>query len=296
MVKSFVLALPLITTGVFIAWMIHIALIDKFPERNRWYRYIIASTIMIGVSTVIYMFLRQYVPILHDWAFQIMRIINILALNAIIYMISNYIMLLQTKKKLDLENEELRFVNLEARYKILLNQINPHFLFNSIGTAKSLIRKDPALADEYLVKLSSFLRLGFNNKPADALILKDELRLCDDYIDLQQIRFGEALQFEVHIDVPYLNFKVPYFSLLTLLENAVKHNTMTLETPLKIVVRNEHQLLTVSNNFQEKFLLETSGKTGLQNLAERYRLLFNEPITVRQTDDCFSVTIKLMPS
>jgi len=140
--QGIAVAVPLIITGVFISWMLHISLIDRFSEGREWYRYVIVSSIMIFLSTFVYLFLRQFVPILHGWTFQFMRVINILALNAIIYMISNYILLIQTKRKLDVENEELKFVNLEARHKLLLNQINPHFLFNSIGTAKALIKNN----------------------------------------------------------------------------------------------------------------------------------------------------------
>ena len=284
---------PLVTLAVFVTWLLHIALIRRFGERMQWQRFIIANLVMLTVSTFIYLFLRDLLPI-HSWVLQGMRVINIIAVNSIIYMISNYLLLIQTKKKLDIENEKLKFSNLEARYRLLHNQINPHFLFNSIGTAKSLIRKDPSLADEYLVKLSSFLRLGFDSRP-DTLVVKEELALCLDYIDLQQMRFGKALAFEAIIDPKYLNYCVPYFSMLTLVENAVKHNAMTEEDPLRIVINNQEDALTVKNNRNEKFLMEPSDKTGLVNLSERYRLLFNQPVLIISDAAFFSVTIKMIP-
>jgi sensor histidine kinase YesM len=288
----FWLVWPLVTVAVFITWLIHIQFIQRFPQRMKWRRLVIVSLIMVTISTIGYFLVKQYIPV-RGWPFQAMRVVNILSFNTMVYVISNYILLIRTKKKLDVENEQLKFANLEARYEVLHNQINPHFLFNSIGTAKSLIRKDPAIADEYLVKLSAFLRLGFDSK-FDTVTVKEELALCADYIDLQQMRFDDALQFGSAIEEKYLSFRIPYFSILTLVENAVKHNTMTEEEPLKITIRNEDALLIVENNIQKKFLLETSSKTGLHNLSERYRLLFNEPVKVEEDESTFRVTIKMI--
>ncbi|WP_343673360.1 histidine kinase [Chitinophaga sp.] len=211
-----------------------------------------------------------------------------------VYIISVVILLNRSKKKLDIENEQLKFANLQSRYEVLHNQLNPHFLFNSIGTAKALIRKDPAIADEYLVKLSSFLRLGLEKKRSDTITVKEELALCADYIALQQMRFDTALQFDAQIDEKFLNYYVPYFAILILVENAVKHNTMTEDEPLKISVTHHDTVLQVTNNIQPRFLLEASSKTGLQNLKERYRLLYNETVTVNNDGETFSVSIKMI--
>ncbi|KAI9428615.1 histidine kinase-domain-containing protein [Russula earlei] len=194
------------------------------------------------IFPLVIFFVFSLFPI-HGWKFHAIRILNILSINGIIYIISNYILLSQTKKKLDIENEQLKFANLEARFQVLQNQINPHFLFNSIGTAKSLIRKNPSIADEYLVKLSDFLRLGFNTQ-MDIITVKEELSLCEDYIALQKMRFGDALQFEVN--------------------NAVKHNSMTEEEPLRIIITDDtHDQLIIENKTRKKFLLETSSKKGI---------------------------------
>jgi len=284
---------PLVIFFVFVGWIIHIRMIIRFRKERKWYRFALASTIMIVASFIFYLFAQPFFP-LHGWKFHAIRILNILSINGIIYIISNYILLSQTKKKLDIENEQLKFANLEARFQVLQNQINPHFLFNSIGTAKSLIRKNPSIADEYLVKLSDFLRLGFNTK-MDIITVKEELSLCEDYIALQKMRFDNALQFEVNVREKYLSYHIPYFALLILVENAVKHNSMTEEEPLQIIITdNTHDQLIIENKIRKKFLLETSSKVGLHNLSERYRLLFNEPIRIEEGYDMFRVTIKMM--
>jgi two-component system LytT family sensor kinase len=282
--------MPGATFIIFLVWNCHILFIRFFPQLG-WQRLAIISCLGLIGSTFLY---QLVVPELEYpvWKLHVLRCINVLSINSIIYIVTNFILLEQSKKKLDVENEQLRFANLESRYQILQNQINPHFLFNSIGTAKALIRKDPSIADEYLVRLSNFLRIGFNNNP-DVVSVKEELALCADYISLQQMRFDDALQFEVLIDEKYKSYLIPNVSMLTLIENAVKHNLMSEEEPLHIIVTNQLDDLIIENNIRKNLLLEHTHKTGLHNLAERYRLLFNQPIVVEDDGQIFRTIIKM---
>ncbi len=280
--------LLLMSGNVLFTWALHLLLLRWLPKLG-WQRLVL--TIMIGLllslletqEAASMSLLRQY----------LVRSITLLSINIIVYMISNFILLSQTKKQLDTENQQLRFANLEAQHKALKSQLNPHFLFNSIGTAKALIRKEPKLADEYLVKLSAILRWSFDNK-RDTVTVREEMDFCRDYAELQQIRFGQALQFNTAVEEKYLDCMIPVFCLLTLLENAVKHNYMTEEDPLSIRFRNEGDLLIAENNVNKSFVLESSPGTGLQNLAERYRLLFDVPVTVEQDEKQFRVTVKMI--
>lgn len=284
--------LPLVMFIVFVVWCIHILFITFLPRIKKWQRLLIIISMGLIVSAIVFETLHLQLPY-ELWKVHIARSLNVISVNSIVFILSNFIMLIQTKKELDIENQELKFANLEARYQTLKNQINPHFLFNAIGTAKSLIRKSPAIADEYLVKLSGFLRLGFDNK-MDTISVAEELALCQDYIALQKMRFGNALQFEAHIEPKYFNDQVPYFALLSLVENAVKHNHMTEREPLIISIRNDMNELIVENNLQPKTLLTTSSKTGLSNLIERYRLLFGETVYIEQTTTHFIVSVKMI--
>lgn len=288
------LAFPGASVGIFITWLFHILLIGR--TRLHKTRFFISTFFMISITTITYFVSRRYNLniFISETSFFLYRVVNIIAVNSMIYIISVVILLSRTKKKLDIENEHLKFANLQSRYELLVNQLNPHFLFNAIGTAKALIRKDPAIADEYLVKLSSFLRLGLENKRFDTITVAEELALCKDYISLQQMRFGSALQFDAQIDKKFSDYYVPYFAILILVENAVKHNAMTEEEPLRISVTNNDTMLQVTNNIQPRFLLDASSKTGLQNLKERYRLLYNEPITIDNDGETFSVSIKMI--
>jgi two-component system LytT family sensor kinase len=224
------------SANVLFVWGLHLLLLRFFPAL-RWPRLAVATIVSFVIAAIETQAMKETIAFTGSRHF-LVRCITMLSINSIVYMIVNYILLNQTNQQLAVENGQLKFTNLEARYQILKNQVNPHFLFNSIGTAKALIRKDPKLADEYLVKLSTILRLGFENK-RDTITVKEELGFCRDYAALQQIRFGRALRFTTAVDEKYFNFVMPSFSLLTLLENAVKHNSMTEEYPLSICFRNE---------------------------------------------------------
>jgi two-component system, LytTR family, sensor kinase len=281
------------SVNVLFVWGLHLMLLKWFPAPG-WQRLALAAAVGFVIVAVESRAMNETAPLLQS-RFYLIRCINILSINGIVFMISNYILLSQTKKQLDKENDQLKFNNLEARFQVLKNQVNPHFLFNSIGTAKALIRKDPKLADEYLVKLSSILRLGFDHK-SDIVTVKEELGFCKDYAQLQQIRFGPSLRFDTAIEEKYLDYVVPCFSLLTLVENAVKHNAMTEEDPLLIGVRNEGDLLIAENNTRQAFVPEYAAGTGLQNLSERYRLLFDAPVKIETEAALFRVTLKMIPA
>lgn len=193
------------------------------------------------------------------------------------------------------ENSELRIKNLEAQQLQLRQQIQPHFLFNSLNTLKSLISSHPAEAEEYLVKLSSFLRYNLSSNTHDLILLKDELAICDDYLQIQKVRFKEALKYSIEIsDKNALNSNVPIFAIQLLIENAIKHNVLTMENPLQIEVTiTEKNEISVSNNLQIKTSPENSTQIGLKNLSERYQLLIKKNIQIIKTIDKFEVLLPL---
>ncbi len=124
--------------------------------------------------------------------------------------------------------------------------------------------------------------------------LKDELQLCNDYIDLQKIRFQEGLIYETDIEQSLLNDKIPFFALQSLLENALKHNSLDAAHPLKIRIEAKDEKVAVSNNIQEKFSLETNSQTGLNNLNERLKIHTGEPMIITKDKQFFKVQLKLI--
>jgi LytS/YehU family sensor histidine kinase len=204
-------------------------------------------------------------------------------------------MLLREKKAIiESENAQLKIKNIEATYNQLKQQIHPHFLFNSLNTLKTLIRKHPKEAEVYLKKLSDFLRASITLSNENLSKLSDELKFCNDYLELQKGRFGEALQYSIEIPEEVRSGYVPVFSVQHLLENAIKHNALTIENPLLIEVKYDNNRIIVLNNVQGKDHTEDTTGKGLANLAERYRILSGDEIIFKSDDNLFSVSLKIL--
>ncbi|MFL5765271.1 MAG: sensor histidine kinase [Bacteroidia bacterium] len=292
---SYFVMLPIFTMPILIAWFLNILfifLIDK-PWVLSYWRTLIICTLMFLVSGIVVMYVRPSVRV-SDAGITLIRIVNILSVNSIIYVLIDLILTKENKSKIELENANLRIVTLEAEFKSLKDQINPHFLFNALSTAKALVKQQPQLAEDYLIKLSDFLRASINNDHK-TVSLKDELQLCKDFVSLNQIRFGKALQAEYSMPANVSEAYIPYFAIVSLLENALKHNSLTPDAPLKISIAMQGNMLEVRNNKNVKFIMEAPSKTGLQNLNERYKLISGKEITIKETDNEFIVLIPILP-
>jgi sensor histidine kinase YesM len=194
------------------------------------------------------------------------------------------------------ENAELRMKSLRAQHEKLKNQLHPHFLFNSLTALKSLIRKDPELAENYLVKLSGFLRFSISHNEQNVVPLEEELKFSLYYLEMQKIRFRDALVYTVDIPGDQLtNASLPVFSLQLILENAIKHNKLTQELPLCIVIRYvAPDWLLVENTVHEKLSADPGSGIGLKNLSDRYRLLIEEDIKIESDSRFFRVYLKII--
>lgn len=222
-------------------------------------------------------------------------IIISLFVNTLIVIFHNYIILQDIKVSSDMENSLLKTANAEAANQLLRQQIHPHFLFNALNILKSLYKIDPVAAEEYLVCLSDFLRASVSNNNIKVVRLKDEVELCQGYLRMQKIRFGDALicSFSVPDEILESRF-VPSFSIQPLIENAIKHNELTEEQPLRIIIEQIGDRMKVSNTLRPKMTSEASSGSGLKNLSERYRILSDEEPLIEKDDTTFSVSIKLL--
>jgi len=209
------------------------------------------------------------------------HLILFLTIDTVILILQDLLVTREKKAAVELENQQL--------------QIPPHFLFNSLSTLKSLITVDPEMAEEYLIRLSEFLRSSLSSHSPNLIRLHDELQLCVNYLEMQKIRFGEALQFDVRIPEEWRNkYYLPTFSLQQLAENAIKHNILTSDSPLHITISGQGRTITVSNNWQKKEEVSQGPGVGLANLQERYRILSDSDIVVNAKDNVFSVSIKAL--
>lgn len=213
-----------------------------------------------------------------------------------IYLMQNFTLSQYEKNRIELQLLKLKSSNAETTNQLLKQQIQPHFLFNALNTLKSLIHKDPDTAEEYLINLSDFLRASFTHDDSGMSDIASELEICSNYMEMQKIRFGNGLNYQVNVALDKIpsNALVPVFALQPLIENAIKHNIVTNADPLNIRIEHIGDYIVVTNNLQRKKSIENSTGNGLSNLKERYRVVSGEEVIVEEKNDEFSVSIKIL--
>ena len=189
------------------------------------------------------------------------------------------------------ENERLMADNIRIRYEVLKNQVNPHFLFNTLNTLDGLIGIDNEKAHEYVQNLSQVFRYTIGNK--EIMHLDEELDFTESYARLMKIRYGDNLQIKYNIDDKYRNYYIIPVSLQLLVENAIKHNVVSSKHPLLITIETtSNESIRVTNTIQPKSDVEHGEGIGLANLIERYELLFHKEVIITKTN-IFCVEIPL---
>jgi LytS/YehU family sensor histidine kinase len=191
------------------------------------------------------------------------------------------------------KNRELSRANIMARFEVLKNQINPHFLFNSMNILSALIPREPNKAVRFTYQFSKLYRSLLQLREQQLINLEEELGFVDAFLDLQKIRFEEALKISIEVDTPK-KYNLPPFSLQLLIENAIKHNVISEKAPLHISIKKEDGSLLVSNSLNPRNAAEESTGTGLENLTLRYSLLGLEGPQVKRDEKLFCVSIPLI--
>jgi sensor histidine kinase YesM len=194
----------------------------------------------------------------------------------------------------EVEAEKLKKENLQSQLESLKRQVSPHFLFNSLNTLSSLMRKDVDQAELFLDELSKVYRYLLRNNEDMLIDLETELEFIGSYFHLLRTRFGDALKLIVHVEEAAKGLMLPPLTLQLLVENAVKHNIIEKAMPLIIEIKTAGKTLTVKNNLQRKTLKMPSEHVGLNNIAAKYKLLAASEIDIQETENVFAVRIPLL--
>ncbi len=202
----------------------------------------------------------------------------------------------QLKQSIE-EKEQLKRENIQSQLQGLRNQVNPHFLFNSLNTLIYLIPEDPDRAVKFVNKLSKTYRYILEIRDKKLVSLSEEFEFLKAYLFLIKERFGENLHVKVDIPDHFLDHQIVSLSLQILLENAIKHNIISTQKPLtiEVFVKND-QWLVVRNNLQKKKQVANSTGAGLQNIRNRYRFFSDREVEVIVTTQHFIVTLPLIPT
>ena len=181
-----------------------------------------------------------------------------------------------------------------AKFESLKNQIDPHFLFNSLNVLSSLIEENPENAQRFTTSLSKIYRYVLEQKDKELVSVEEELAFAKTYMNLLKMRFENSLFYELPETIVNPEAKVVPLSLQLLLENTVKHNVVSEQKPLHIRIFIEGDYLEVQNDYQKKEVLQSRQGVGLQNIVDRYGIITNRKVLIEQNEKTFTVKIPIL--
>ena len=207
-----------------------------------------------------------------------------------------YKLILSIIKKQENKVKEQKIIagTASAKFETLKNQIDPHFLFNSLNVLSSLIEENPENAQRFTTALSKVYRYVLEQKDKDLVPIEEELAFAKTYMNLLQMRFENSLTFEISIENINTEAKVVPLSLQLLLENAVKHNVISEQKPLHIKIYIENDVLVIQNNFQKKAVLQDGQGVGIQNIISRYHIITDRKVSIEQNENTFTVKLPIL--
>ncbi|MFT4018559.1 MAG: histidine kinase [Agriterribacter sp.] len=193
-----------------------------------------------------------------------------------------------------LEAEQLKKAQLQTQFDSLKEQVNPHFLFNSLNSLSSLIATNPDKAEAFVEEMSRVYRYLLRSNEEQLTTLQKEMDFIESYNMLLQTRFGSGFQPVLQIEEKKKEWLLPPMTLQLLIENAVKHNIVDPDTPLVVQLYTQDEKLVVRNNLQKKNKAVASNKVGLSNIISKYKLLNYPEVEIKETTTEFIVVLPLI--
>ena len=240
------------------------------------------KTINIHLATVFY----------KTWWFRLLLILMLAALLMAIYKYR----IVQKEKVFSLQSKANSLEKEKAlvMYESLKQQLNPHFLFNSLTSLGGLIASNPQHARQFLDRMSKIYRYILKSRDNETVPLTEEIKLAETYTQLQQTRFKEGLQVDIDLPEEYLHRKIAPVTFQNLIENAIKHNIVDISRPLVVHISIQDDHIVIQNNLQKKKFVETSNRQGLTNLQSLYHYLSGKPVIIIENEHFFIVKIPLI--
>lgn len=310
LVDDFIISFLLSTSLSYGGYLIE----DYFDQRISWIQYPVKRLVLECIYYLLYVFVISFTLIflysffvrqeftlnsvpwreLINWTKFPMRLSFIISF---IFISRSFLM---EWRKAAIEAEQLKTERFARQYQSLKDQLNPHFLFNSLNVLSNLVYESPDTSARFIRQLSRIYRYVLDVQQEELVPLDKELDFAENYLALQQMRFEEGLEYRIQVDTN-TSGALPPLSLQLLLENAIKHNVASRQQPLHIDIRLESGAegdeLVVANNLQPKTSLpEESTGIGLSNISKRYELLSERRIAVSDVDGMFSVRLPVLTS
>ncbi|HEX5172001.1 MAG TPA: histidine kinase [Cyclobacteriaceae bacterium] len=287
-------------------WQGNRYLMFRTRKRFTWFDKPIEKLILLVINNIFFTtpLTVAWLCLWYRWAgfekvnWEVILIVTLINVITVLFVIHIYETVFMVKEQ---ENEQLLNANLtsakaKAELEALKNQIDPHFMFNSLNSLSYLISTNPHKATQFTENLADIYRYILSQKDQTLVLLEDELNFTKKYIDLLELRFGKALTVRKHFNgTTEREYLIPPISAFVAMENAVKHNEISESTPLEIDLLVNDQVLTIKNKIQVKRSIKHSSKIGLKNMDDRFRIITGKGIKTRSENGYFNVNLPLMP-
>lgn len=287
-------------------WQGNRYLLFRTRSRFTWFDKPIEKLILLCVNNIFYTspLTIAWLCLWYQWAgfpavkwdtILVVTLVNVICVLFVTHVYETVFMMKEQQSE-QLKNAELSRAKAEAELSALKNQIDPHFMFNSLNTLSYLITNDTQKAFTFTENLADVYRYILTQKDQSLVLLEDELEFTRKYTDLLHLRFGKSLlihkNFNGSTEKSYL---IPPTSVFVAFENAVKHNEISESLPLRIDVDVQDGNLSIANTIQQKKMLQHSSRIGLKNLDDRFKIITGKGISTQHQDDKFIVTFPLIP-
>jgi sensor histidine kinase YesM len=225
----------------------------------------------------------------------VVALVNVICVLFVTHVYETVFMMKEQENE-QVKNAELSRAKAEAELNALKNQIDPHFMFNSLNTLSYLITSDVGKASMFTENLAEVYRYILSQKDQSLVILEDELNFTKKYTDLLHLRFGDALHIRKSFNgTTEKSFLIPPTSVFVAFENAVKHNELSEQMPLRIEMEVRDGNLFITNSIQLRKSIQHSSKIGLKNLEDRFRIVTGKHISAEQKKNNFVISLPLIP-
>ena len=212
----------------------------------------------------------------------------------IVLLIVHFIYIYKAYQENKVKEQKIIAGTASAKFESLKNQIDPHFLFNSLNVLSSLIEENPENAQKFTTSLSKIYRYVLEQKDKELVSVEEELAFAKIYMNLLKMRFENSLFYELPAAIPNQDAKVVPLSLQLLLENTVKHNVVSEQRPLHIRIFIDGDYLSIQNDYQKKEVLQERKGVGLQNIINRYGIITRRKVLIEQNEQNFTVKIPIL--
>ncbi|UYQ91720.1 histidine kinase [Chitinophaga horti] len=274
-------------------WYFNIFVLLRRPRKQQLSYTALFSSLAFGLVIMLGLAYIQQLILSHIEFGPTMLMVEVrgILINLVFYMFLHLLQQNHENQQVSMELDQVKNDNLSAQYELLKQQVNPHFLFNSLNTLKAMVETGDQETIRFIIKLSDFYRYTLESRKHDLIHVREEMDILNAYLFLQKARFDEGFVFKSSLTERSMKTLIPPFTLQLLVENCLKHNIVSQEKPLHIHLYEEEDYLVLQNPVQPKRQQDNSLGVGLENIRLRYGHLMNKEVEVLNDRQTF--TIKL---